>query len=197
MSPGKSLTLATGNPGKLGELRALFGAGGWELLLPPPGYESPEESGQTYADNALIKARAAAAHSGGAALGDDSGIEVDGLDGAPGVFSARYAGPNPADGENTAKLLRELRPGASRKARFRCVLAYVDGPDCTQPLLAEGIWPGVIAPRPMGQHGFGYDPVFLLPGWGCTAAQMGTDWKNRISHRARAARALLRQLRAA
>ena len=157
----------------------------------------PEESGASFVENALLKARHAAAQDM-AAIADDSGLEVDALGGAPGIFSARYAGTGAGDAANNAKLLDALAgmSGEQRRARYRCALAYVSGVDDAAPLIAEAVWEGIIVDAPRGSGGFGYDPYFWLPELGLTAAQLDPEEKNRLSHRGRAMRALADQLRA-
>jgi XTP/dITP diphosphohydrolase len=194
------LVLASGNRGKAAELAALLAPLGWQLVSQAElGVAEIEETGATFEANALLKARHAAATTGLPALADDSGLEVDALDGAPGVRSARYAGGG-GDAANLAKLLRELEavPDAARGARFRCVLAFVaDAADPT-PLIARGAWQGRIARAPRGSNGFGYDPVFLVPdpagGGERSAAELDPAVKNERSHRGQALRELLRLL---
>lgn len=188
------VVLASGNPGKLAEFRALLAERGLQVL--PVGQFSdarPQETGASFLANALIKARHAARVSGRAALADDSGLEVDLLDGAPGVHSARFAGPNAKDADNNALLLRRLAgvPEDLRGARFRCVLVYLRSPEDAEPLICEGVWPGRILEQPSGDGGFGYDPLFLVPELGRSAAQLSVAEKNALSHRGRALRALL------
>jgi XTP/dITP diphosphohydrolase len=192
------VVLASANVGKLRELAALATPLGWELVPQQAlGIASAAETGATFADNALIKARHAAKASGFAALADDSGIEVDALGGRPGVHSARYSGEHATDRQNLEKLLAELRevPPERRAARYRCVIAYVAGPDDPAPILALGSWEGRIAAAPRGAGGFGYDPIFLprdLPGR--TAAELSREEKDTVSHRARALAALRERL---
>jgi len=165
------------------------------------GVAPPEESGASFLENALLKARHAAviaAALGGAAaqevaaIADDSGLEVDALGGAPGIFSARYAGPGADDAANNAKLLDALAGvcGEQRRARYRCALVFVTGADDSAPLIAEGVWEGTIVDTPRGSGGFGYDPHFWLPQLGLTAAQLAPADKNRLSHRGVALQAL-------
>ena len=182
------LVLASGNRGKAREIGALLAPLGWTLLNQSDlGVAEVEETGATFLANALLKARHAATATGRPALADDSGLEVDALDGAPGVRSARYAGGG-GDAANVAKLLEALRgvPPARRGARFRCVLALVRSPDDAAPLIAEGVWEGAIAEAPRGANGFGYDPVFLVPGLARTAAELDPAEKNARSHRGQA-----------
>jgi XTP/dITP diphosphohydrolase len=180
--------LATRNPGKQAEMRALFAGSPIELST-REDLPEVEESGNTYAENATFKARAAAAFRGSWALADDTGLEVEALGGAPGVRSARYA---PTDEERRARLLRELRgrPPAYRKARFVCVMALASPDGVVH--LAEGECAGRIAASEKGGGGFGYDPVFWLPDLGRTYAELSEEEKNQISHRARAAEKMIR-----
>ena len=187
------LVIATGNPGKLREFRALLSGLPFEVTAQSDlGIGSVEETGSTFPANALLKARHAAHHSGHAAIADDSGLEVDALGGAPGVFSARYAGPEADDAANNARLLAALGdvPDAQRSARYRCVLVFVDGPDDPAPLLAEGAWEGRLLRAPRGDGGFGYDPLFYVPELQKTAAELDPVEKNRRSHRGTALDAL-------
>jgi XTP/dITP diphosphohydrolase len=192
------LVLATANRGKQRELEALLAPRGYQLALQSDlGIESADETGTTFVDNALLKARHAAQRAAGAALADDSGIEVDALDGRPGVYSARYAGPQASDADNLALLLRELQgvAPARRGARYRCAIVLLRSAADHAPLVAEGEWSGHIAAAPRGSGGFGYDPVFVPDGLGgLTAAELPAASKNAISHRGRALVALLAQL---
>ena len=186
--------LASDNPGKLRELSALLAPLGFELVTQGSlGIASAEETGTTFEANALLKARHAARRSGLPALADDSGIEVDALDGRPGVYSARYAGLKATDAANLERLLQELTgvPTARRTARYRCVLAWVRAADDPAPLLAAGAWEGQVLEAPRGSGGFGYDPVFLPEGSALSAAEMPPAAKNAISHRAQAMQALV------
>lgn len=196
MSVPEQVVLATGNPGKVRELRALADGSLQFVTQHELGLEAAEETGDSFLENAFLKARAAAAQSGMPAIADDSGLEVDALDGAPGVHSARYAGHDASDKDNVEKLLRALasvREG-ERGARFRCVMVYVRNAADPAPVVSEGTWEGSIAMIPRGEDGFGYDPVFVDRGTGSTAAELGPDDKNRRSHRGQAARGLIRQL---
>jgi XTP/dITP diphosphohydrolase len=204
----KPLIVATANPGKLREFRALLSDLPFELHgLGELGIAPPEESGASFLENAMLKARhaAAAARAAGlrgtsafdvAAIADDSGLEVDALGGAPGIFSARYAGVGADDAANNAKLLSALAgvPLERRGARYRCALVLVFAHSDAAPLIAEGIWEGSILESPRGSGGFGYDPYFWLPELGVTAAQLDPSDKNRLSHRGIAMRALRDQL---
>ncbi len=192
------LVLATANAGKLREFRALLADLPFEVVSQTAlGVESPEETGASFLENALLKARHAAAATGAAVIADDSGLEVDALGGAPGIQSARYAGPTADDAANSAKLLAQLRgiPPQRRQARYRCVLVFVPAEPEAAPTVTEGVWEGQIALEPRGHGGFGYDPYFWLPELQCTAAELGADDKNRRSHRGQAMRRLRGALR--
>lgn len=187
------VVLATGNAGKLRELRALLAPYGMEVVPKSDfGIDAPQETGATFTENALLKATHASAASGLPAIADDSGLEVDALDGRPGIYSARYAGPGATDEDNNHKLLEELGdiPLAHRTARYRCVLVLVRGADDQQPLICEGEWEGHIGFSPKGEGGFGYDPLFIVDASGKTAAELTADVKNRLSHRGQALREL-------
>jgi len=193
----RRLVVASANPGKLREFRALLKGMPFELTsLAELKLPSPEESGTSFLENATLKARHAASASGFAAVADDSGLEVDALGGAPGLYSARYAGDAADDAANNAKLLRELQgiPIEQRRARYRCALVLVAAAQDPEPLEAEGLWEGFILEAPRGSGGFGYDPYFWLPELKMTAAQLDPDEKNRLSHRGQALRALRAQL---
>jgi len=196
-SPARPLlVLATLNAAKARELAALLGDVPYEIrrLAELPGARLPEEAGDTYRANALGKARAAARLAGAWALGDDSGIEVDALGGAPGVRSARFGGPGLDDAARCALLLEALRgvPPEERTARFRCVVALVDA--AGREHTAEGVAEGVIADAPRGHHGFGYDPLFFYPALRRTFAELAPEEKARVDHRGRAVRAARRFL---
>ena len=195
----RRILVATGNAGKLREMGALLGGLGFEILgQGEAGLPAVEETGDTFVANALLKARHAAAATGIAVIADDSGLEVDALGGAPGVFSARYAGEGANDEANNAKLAAALAdvPLAHRRARYRCALVYLPAPPDSAPIVTEGVWEGLIATAPRGGGGFGYDPYFLLPDLQRTAAELDPEVKNRISHRAMAMRALRERLAA-
>jgi XTP/dITP diphosphohydrolase len=196
-APLKDLVIATANPGKLREFQALLAGLPFALVAQGArGVTAAEETGATFAENALLKARHAAAASGAAAIADDSGLEVDALGGAPGLYSARYAGEAAGDAANNAKLLAALQgvPFDARRARYRCALVYLDGPGDTAPLYAHGVWEGYILEAPRGSGGFGYDPYFWLPELELTAAELDPERKNRLSHRGTALQALRRSL---
>ena len=191
----KRIVLASGNRGKLAEFNALLADAGFEVLPQASlGVEDIEETGSTFVENALLKARHAARISGLPALADDSGLCVDHLDGAPGLYSARYAGQHGDNAANNARLLRELDgvPAERRGAYFICVLALLRHADDPAPLLAEGRWHGRVLDHARGVQGFGYDPLFLPDGQTVSAAELDPALKNRLSHRGQA----LAQLRA-
>lgn len=197
LPPGQRVVLATGNAGKQREFAALLAPLGLDVVMQATlGIAGAEETGTTFRENALLKARHAARAAGLPALADDSGIEVDALGGRPGVWSARYAGPAATDADNNRLLLAELAgvPPPARSARYRCVIAFVRDADDPAPVLAEGAWEGRIATAPAGAGGFGYDPLFLPEGGTLTAAQMPPAEKNAVSHRALALAELLRRL---
>jgi XTP/dITP diphosphohydrolase len=191
------LVVASANAGKLREFSALLADLPFEVVSQASlGVVSPEETGASFLENALLKARHAAAATGAAVIADDSGLEVDALGGAPGIYSARYAGPDADDAANNAKLLMQMRgvPPELRRARYRCVLVFL--PATTgEPTVAEGVWEGRIATEGKGRGGFGYDPYFWLPELRCTAAELDADHKNRLSHRGQAMRQLQHALR--
>ncbi|ORE85555.1 dITP/XTP pyrophosphatase [Oceanococcus atlanticus] len=192
--------LASGNRGKLAELQHALAPLGHELKpISDWTDHSPEETGDTFEANALIKARHAAARSGLPSLADDSGLAVDALNGAPGVYSARYAGDQASDADNNRKLLAALAdvPPEQRGARFVCVIALVRSADDPSPLIARGEWKGHIADQPSGDGGFGYDPLFVDPQLQRSAAQLSREDKLARSHRGQAIADLLRQLSAA
>lgn len=179
------IVLASSNPGKLAEIREVLADSGIELVAQSEfGIDDAEETGTTFVENALIKARQAARLSGLPALGDDSGICVDALGGAPGLYSARYSGVHGDNAANNAKLLDVLRqvPDEQRSAHFHCTLVLLRNPDDPAPLIAEGLWRGRILHAPRGDKGFGYDPVFFDPAHG-PAGELDDALKNRISHR--------------
>jgi XTP/dITP diphosphohydrolase len=187
------LVLASGNAGKLAEMRELLAGTGLVARAQSEfGVDDAEETGLTFIENALIKARHAARATGLPALGDDSGLCVDALGGAPGLYSARYGGVHGDAGRNIARLLEELRevPDARRTARFHCVLVLLRSAEDPQPLVAEGCWEGRILREARGHAGFGYDPVFLDPENARSAAELDPVVKNAISHRGRALAAL-------
>ena len=181
--------LASGNSGKLREIQALLTASGIEVVAQGElDVRSPEETGATFVENALLKARHAALETGLPAIADDSGLAVDALAGAPGIHSARFAGPGADTEANMVKLLDSLAetPDDQRGARYHCVIVALLSADDPAPLISYADWPGVIARQPAGEGGFGYDPIFYDPELGATAAQLSAAVKNRVSHRGRA-----------
>jgi XTP/dITP diphosphohydrolase len=196
--PVKRVVLASGNVGKLREMSALLLPLGFDLVTQNSlGIHSVAETGTTFIENALIKARHAARVAKLPAISDDSGIEVDGLGGRPGVYSARFAGENATDQENLQQLLAEMHGvhPEFRQARYHCVIVFVREANDPDPVIAHGKWEGAIALEPHGTGGFGYDPIFLPAGLHSTAAQLAPEEKNKISHRAQALLALIAQLR--
>lgn len=194
------IVLASRNAKKLTELQALISPLGYEArLVSEFSSEEVAETAPTFIENALLKARHAARASGLAAFADDSGLEVDALQGAPGVYSARYAGEPSSDAANNTKLLAALHgvPDAQRSARFVSALAWLRHAADPVPLIAVGTWAGRILEAPRGSNGFGYDPLFWVESHQCSSAELEASEKNRISHRAQALQALLLQLRAA
>jgi XTP/dITP diphosphohydrolase len=188
------IVFASGNAGKVREIKAMLGDAVELVLQAELGIEGAEETGTTFTENALLKARHASAESGLPALADDSGIAVDALEGAPGVRSARYAGVAADDIDNLNKLLREMQDKTERTARFCCVLAYVRTAADADPVIATGEWEGRIAESPSGDGGFGYDPIFIDADSGVIAAEMPAAEKNARSHRGKALKALQRKL---
>ncbi len=190
------VTLATGNQGKLLELHALLHPLGITLTAQAElGIGEVPETGLSFIENALIKARHAAAQSKGPAIADDSGLCVDALDGAPGIYSARYAGPHANDTENNARLIHNLSDIENRAARFVCVLVYLRAADDPIPIIASSEWHGRIVDEAAGINGFGYDPHFYLDALGCTSAQLPPGKKNAISHRGLACASLRLKLK--
>lgn len=195
MQPKQKIVMASNNAGKLKEFASLLGDIGLDVR-PQGEFNVPEaeEPFGTFVENALAKARHAARLTGLPALADDSGVCVNALGGAPGVYSARYAGEPKSDANNNAKLIADLAAHADKSAYYYCVLVYVRHADDPQPVIADGVWKGEIIDQPRGQGGFGYDPYFLLPSLGKTAAELTAAEKNAISHRGQALRALVEKL---
>lgn len=192
------LVLATGNAGKVRELSALLAGSAFTLIDQRSlGVSDVAETGLTFVENALIKARHAARETGLPAIADDSGLVVPALNGAPGIWSARYAGENATDQQNIDRLLEALRhcPADQRQASFHCVLVFLRHADDPVPLICHGSWAGEISAAPDGDGGFGYDPIFWLPEHGVTAARLSAEEKNRWSHRGQALRQLQEALR--
>jgi XTP/dITP diphosphohydrolase len=190
------LVIASGNAGKLREIARILAPLDIQAV-PQSEFDVPDcpEPHITFVENCLAKARHASAHSGLPALADDSGICVEALGGAPGVFSARYAGEPKSDQRNNEKLIAALASETNRRAHYTCVMVYVRHPDDPEPVIAEGRWHGEIIDTPRGANGFGYDPYFLVPQFGKTGAELDEDTKNDISHRGQALRDLVEKLR--
>lgn len=192
-----ALVIASGNAGKLRELQALLQPSGWSIHAQSEwNIEEAEENGLSFVENALIKARHASRLCGLPALGDDSGLVVDALDGAPGIHSARFAGKHGDDAANNQKLLAALKsvPAEERGAHFYCAMAFVRHPMDPAPLIATASWAGSILTEPRGAGGFGYDPLFWLEEQQCASAELAATEKNRLSHRGQALAAMVRQL---
>ncbi|CAH9053497.1 dITP/XTP pyrophosphatase [Pseudoalteromonas holothuriae] len=193
----QKIVLATGNQGKVKELANMLSELSIEVL-PQSQFSVSDvaETGTTFVENAIIKARHAAKVTGLAAIADDSGLEVDALNGAPGIFSARYAGINANDQDNIDKLLLELGDNPVRSARFWCVLVYMRHANDPTPIICQASWQGEITTKQQGREGFGYDPIFYIPQLECTSADLTKAQKNAISHRGQALNMLLNQLQA-
>jgi XTP/dITP diphosphohydrolase len=193
----KQIVLASNNPGKVREIGQMLADLELEVL-PQSSFniEEVEETGLSFVENAIIKARHAAATAGLPAIADDSGLEVDALNGSPGIYSARYAGPGASDAENLQKLLADLEkvPQEHRTARFQCLMVYMRHAQDPTPLICQGTWEGRIMFEPRGKSGFGYDPVFFVPSHDCTSAELASEVKNQLSHRGQALRHLVAAL---
>ncbi|NTS76433.1 XTP/dITP diphosphatase [Catenovulum sp. SM1970] len=198
MTIAQKIVLATGNKGKVKELSKILAPLNFEVL-PQSEFNvvEAEETGTTFVENAIIKARNAAKATGLPAIADDSGIEVDYLKGAPGIYSARYAGEGASDSANLEKLLTELKgvPAQDRTARFQCVIVYMQHADDPTPIICQGSWEGTITEDISGENGFGYDPIFFQPELNCTAADLAYEQKNAMSHRGKALAQLMEQLK--
>jgi XTP/dITP diphosphohydrolase len=193
----KEIVLASSNPGKVREINQLLAT--LDLHAQPQselGVVDAEETGLTFVENAILKARNAAQHTGLPAIADDSGIEVDALNGAPGIYSARFAGDNASDQANMEKLLTDLEdiPEAQRSARFQCLMVFMRHANDPTPLICQGTWEGRILLAGRGENGFGYDPVFYVPTHNCSSAELPAEIKNTISHRGQALRQLVTAL---
>ena len=192
------IVLASGNKGKLRELQAVLSEYGYDVH-PQSEYNvgDVEETGLTFVENAIIKARHACKISGLPAIADDSGIEVDALKGAPGIYSARYSGPGATDEKNNLKLLEALKdiPSQQRTARYQCVLVFMQHENDPTPIITQGSWEGLIRDEAKGENGFGYDPHFYVPEHDCHSAELPKETKNAISHRAIALKALVEKLK--
>ncbi|AKA38218.1 XTP/dITP diphosphatase [Yersinia ruckeri] len=194
----QKVVLATGNPGKVRELAGLLADFGLDVVAQTElGVESAEETGLTFIENAILKARHAAQITGLPAIADDSGLAVDALGGAPGIYSARYAGESASDQANLEKLLVTMKdvPDEQRGAQFHCVLVYMRHAEDPTPLVFHGRWPGMIAHESAGVGGFGYDPIFYVPELGKSAAELSREEKQAVSHRGKALKLMLDALR--
>ncbi|AOM40973.1 XTP/dITP diphosphatase [Xenorhabdus hominickii] len=194
----QKVVLATGNAGKVRELADLLADFGLDIVAQTElDVDSADETGLTFIENAIIKARHAAAVTGLPAIADDSGLSVNALGGAPGIYSARYAGNGASDLENLEKLLEAMKgiPDEQRQAQFNCVLVYLRHAEDPTPLVFHGHWSGIITHEPAGESGFGYDPIFYSPEFGCTAAQLSREQKRSVSHRGKALEMLLEAMR--
>ncbi|MBI5461707.1 MAG: RdgB/HAM1 family non-canonical purine NTP pyrophosphatase [Gammaproteobacteria bacterium] len=192
-----TIVLASNNPGKVREFNALLADHHIEVVPQSQfGVPEVEETGLSFVENAILKARNAALHTGLSAIADDSGIEVDALNGAPGIYSARYAGVGAGDRANLEKLLADLEdvPEEQRSARFQCLMVYMRHANDPTPLICQGTWEGRILFAPRGTQGFGYDPVFFVPTHNCSSAELPPEVKNALSHRGQALRKLVAAL---
>ncbi len=194
----RQIVLATGNPGKVREMGDILAPFALQIV-PQSEFNVPEadETGLTFVENAILKARNAAAHTGLPAIADDSGLEVDFLKGAPGIYSSRFAGADASSEDNLIKLLNDMKgvPEARRTARFQCLMVYMAHETDPTPLICQGTWEGRILFEPQGDNGFGYDPVFYVPDHDCASAQLSKEVKNRLSHRGQALRKLVEALK--
>ncbi|KMT65752.1 XTP/dITP diphosphatase [Catenovulum maritimum] len=190
----RQIVLATGNKGKVKELNQMLKNFEYEVKAQSE-FNVPDvaETGLTFVENALIKARNASKHTGLPAIADDSGIEVECLNGKPGIYSARYAGENATDKQNLEKLLSNLEGEENRTARFQCVLVYLQHENDPTPIICQGTWTGSITHQPSGENGFGYDPIFWLEEQECTSADLPAELKNKLSHRGQALVKLMQQ----
>jgi len=192
------IVLASNNAGKVREFNQLLTGSDVEVL-PQSEFDviEAEETGLTFVENAILKARNAAEHTGLPAIADDSGLEVDALDGAPGIYSARFAGIGASDQQNLEKLLADINdvPDAQRTARFQCLMVYMRHAKDPTPQIFQGTWEGRILHAPQGDNGFGYDPVFFVPTHNCSSAELEPDIKNSLSHRGQALQQLIEALR--
>jgi XTP/dITP diphosphohydrolase len=193
----QKIVLASNNKGKVREFGQMLSTINLEVLPQATfNIEDADETGLTFVENAIIKARHASAIAGLPAIADDSGLEVDFLNGAPGIYSARYSGEGATDEKNLLKLLEALKnvPEEKRTARFQCVLVYMRHAEDPTPLICQGTWEGRIITEPQGENGFGYDPIFYVPEYNCTSAQLKSEQKNKLSHRGIALAALVKKL---
>lgn len=192
-----TVVLASNNKGKVKEIGKLLAEQNMQVIPQSEfGVVEAEETGLSFVENAILKARNAAQQSGHAAIADDSGLEVDALNGSPGIYSARYAGPGCSDADNNQKLLEALNdvPQEQRSARFQCVMVYMRHAEDPTPVICQGTWEGRILTAAQGDNGFGYDPLFFVPETNCSSAELSPEQKNSMSHRGKALKALLTQL---
>ena len=193
----QKIVLASSNPGKIKEIQAMLAK---QVIVPQSAFNvtDADETGSTFVENAIIKARNAALHCNLSSIADDSGLVVDALNGAPGVISARYAGVGASDHDNVLKLLDDMNgvPDEQRTARFICVMVFMEHANDPFPVIAQGVWEGRILQRPVGANGFGYDPVFWVPEHNCASAELSADVKNSLSHRGQALRSLTNLIKA-
>ena len=198
LSEIKKIVLASNNPGKVREINSMLSDLDIQIVSQKE-FNVPEieETGLTFVENAILKARNAAKHTNLPTIADDSGIEILALNGKPGIYSARYAGPGASDEANLLKLVEEVKklPEEKRQARFVCLMVFVRNADDPIPVIAEGVWNGIAITEPRGKNGFGYDPMFYVTAHKCTSAELPPEVKNRISHRAIALRELIKQLK--
>ncbi len=194
----QDIVLASNNPGKVKEVNELL-AGTVFQILPQSEFDvvEAEETGLTFVENAILKARNAARYTRHPIIADDSGIEVPALNGRPGIYSARYAGEGASDEDNLNKLIEAIRPfnETDRKARFVCVMVFLKHAEDPTPIISQGIWDGIVMTETAGENGFGYDPMFYVPTHNCMSAELSPDTKNQISHRGQALQCLVKQLR--
>jgi len=193
----QKIVLASNNKGKVREFGQMLSMIDMEVLPQATfNIEDADETGLTFVENAIIKARHASAIAELPAIADDSGLEVDALKGAPGIYSARYSGEGATDEKNLLKLLGALKdvPEEKRTARFQCVLVYMRHAEDPTPIICQGTWEGIIITKPQGENGFGYDPIFYVPEYNCTSAQLSSEQKNKLSHRGIALKALVDKL---
>jgi XTP/dITP diphosphohydrolase len=192
------IVLASSNPGKLREINEMLADSNIEVIPQSEfNVSDVEETAHSFVENALLKARHASVQSGLPAIADDSGIAIDALQGRPGIYSARYAGEGASDEENLWKLIKEVEtlPENDRAARFVCLMVYLRHTDDPMPVITQGEWQGIAITEPKGENGFGYDPMFYLPEYQCTSAELTSDTKNKLSHRGQALRALVEKLK--
>jgi len=193
----EKIVLASNNLDKVREINALLSNTSYKIIPQSTlNVIEADETGTTFLENALIKARNAAQHTKHPVIADDSGIEVDALDGKPGIFSSRYAGPNASDRDNLNKLIKKIKRLDPKDchARFICSMVFLENLNEQDPIVVEGVWEGYVVTNPCGKNGFGYDPIFYIPSLGCTSAELSDDKKNELSHRGQALRLLIKKI---